>query len=101
MSKTDVSVGTVGKPIVIYGAKVEYGWVRSGVDAILNLGTMDRAVMVRQKFMATDYFISDGSWFPFKKDVYDMRFKTINDAVVFSSKYIAKWIEETNRQIGI
>jgi hypothetical protein len=78
-----------------------YGWYKAGCDAFLNLGEMKKAVVIRKSLEGSGYFISTGSYYPFKNEVYNARFDRIDNAMELASEIIGSWFSESIKQLGI
>lgn len=79
-----------------------YGWKISKNDAVLHLGTMRKAIIIRRKVISDNaYFISVGSFFPLPTETYDIRFNNIEDAVDYSNELVNSWLQETYKELGL
>jgi len=78
-----------------------YSWSNlDGNTYQLDLGTMNKAIILRKNINHT-WSISEGSYFPFPKSYYDMRFPSFNQAGKMSVEYIGEWLSETIKVLGL
>lgn len=72
---------------------MDYKIVKSGTDIHIHLGVMRNAVIIRK--FSSGYGISEGSFFPFKREMYRIRFNSDEDAVKVASNYFMIWFSQT------
>lgn len=80
--------------------KLNFGWQITSTDAILNLGAMKNAVVIRKSIHGS-IFISEASFFWFPNEYYKMRFNDMEKAVKVANNHVKKWLESCNDALGI
>lgn len=98
---SDLTTTNNGVKFISGNNKPFYGWYKEGSDAICNLGQMRKAVLVRKMLGIDKYYISEGSYYPFSRDVYEMRFDTLEEAVNIANNILVKWLSETYKNLGL
>lgn len=78
-----------------------YGWYISGGDYILNLGKMKKAIVVQAIFGKPYFTVAIRSYFPFPQEMYDKHFDTREEAIKESSEYVANWLGESIKNLGL
>jgi hypothetical protein len=78
---------------VISNEKPKFGWYKDGHDVILNLGRMRKALVVRKTLTGT-YMLSEGSYFPLPKRLYDERFNDRDLAMREGTAVILAWLSD-------
>lgn len=73
---------------------MEYKTVKQGFDTYIYLGVMRKAIVIRR--LLSGYAISEGSFFPFPKEMYDNRYETQEEAIKSSFDYFLLWFNQTN-----
>ena len=78
-----------------------FGWIDTDENSsYLHLGKIKKAVIIRKSITGI-WFISEGSFFPFNKEIYTEKFKDKLIAKKVASDYIREWLEQLNYSLKI
>ena len=76
MNNVKESASIIGSTLisgVVNDSSVYYGWYGGKYELILNLGKMKKAIVIRKLLSEERYVISEGSFFPFSRDIYSSK----------------------------